>query len=514
MTRRLLALSAIAIVWWLGMALPASAHPLGNFSVNLYNGIVVARDEVRIDHVIDVAEIPTVQSMPTLDANGDKNVTPTELATFARTRCGESLGGLQFSVGGAATTLAVDSSSAELIAGQAGLSTTRIECSISGPLTIAGDSDVSFHDDSAAGDVGWREVTMQGDSVTITNADVPTTSPSAQLTSYPASQVDSPLRVDSASAAVTPGGAALAASEVSDAPTSGSSPWQWGANLLGRVSSTASGPFGMTVAVLLALIVGALHALAPGHGKSLVAFALAGRQERAGRAAMTVGATVTVTHTASVLILGLVVAGVTTVIPGSLFSLMNVVTGAMILALGLGLLRNALRSSGHGHGHTHGAGGSHDSGHTHSPGHSHPHTHLHPHDGEQFSGGTTLAVREHTHTHEPDVVQLPKARRGVLMTLGITGGLLPSPSAVIVLLAAVAAGRAWYGVLLVLSFGVGMAITLAGVGFAVLRGQERLLALAERSPRPSMNRLLHRLPVVTASAVVIAGAVLLTRAVF
>src|SRR4051812_43921759 len=243
MTRRLLALSAIAIVWWLGMALPASAHPLGNFSVNVYNGIVVARDEVRIDHVIDVAEIPTVQSMPTLDANGDKNVTPTELATFARTRCGESLGGLQFSVGGAATTLAVDSSSAELIAGQAGLSTTRIECSISGPLTIAGDSDVSFKDDSAAGDVGWREVTVQGDSVTITNADVPTTSPSAQLTSYPASQVDSPLRVDSASAAVTPGGAALAASEVSDAPTSGSSPWQWGANLLGRVSSTASGPF-------------------------------------------------------------------------------------------------------------------------------------------------------------------------------------------------------------------------------------------------------------------------------
>jgi ABC-type nickel/cobalt efflux system permease component RcnA len=100
-----------------------------------------------------------------------------------------------------------------------------------------------------------------------------------------------------------------------------------------------------------------------------------------------------------------------------------------------------------------------------------------------------------------------------LVTLGITGGLLPSPSAIIVLLAAVAAGRAWYGVLLVLSFGVGMALTLAAVGFAVLRGQERLLALAERSPKPWVNRMLHRLPVVTASAVVVAGAVLLTRAV-
>ena len=425
MTRRLVALSAIAIVWWLGMALPASAHPLGNFSVNVYNGIVVASDEVRIDHVIDVAEIPTVQSMPTLDADGDKKVTATELATFARSRCGESLGGLEFTVGGAATTLRVDSSSAELVAGQAGLSTTRIECSISGPLTITDDSDVSFQDDSAAGDVGWREVTLQGDSVTITDADVPTTSPSAQLTSYPASQVDSPLRVDSASAVVTPGGAALAASEVSNAPTSGTSPWQWGANLLGTVSSTASGPFGMTVAVLFALMVGALHALAPGHGKSLVAFALAGRQERAGRAAMTVGATVTATHTASVLILGLLVAGATTVIPGSLFSLMSVVTGAMILVLGLALLRNALRNGGHGLGHTHGPSDSHASGHSPSHGHSHPHTHPHPHShvGEQVSGATALAVREDTHTHEPDVTQLPKARRGVLVTLGITGGL-------------------------------------------------------------------------------------------
>jgi ABC-type nickel/cobalt efflux system permease component RcnA len=121
-------------------------------------------------------------------------------------------------------------------------------------------------------------------------------------------------------------------------------------------------------------------------------------------------------------------------------------------------------------------------------------------------------VREHTQTSDRDDAVLPNARRGVLVTLGITGGLLPSPSALIVLLAAVAAGRAWYGVLLVLSFGIGMALTLAGVGFAVLRGQDRLLAMAERSPKPWMNRVLGRLPVVTASAVVVVGAVLLTRA--
>jgi ABC-type nickel/cobalt efflux system permease component RcnA len=508
MMRRVVVLAAVAVAWWLGMALPASAHPLGNFSVNIYNGIVVAPDEVRIDHVIDVAEIPTVQAMPTMDANGDDKVTSSELAIFARGRCADSLTSLNLTVGGASVPLSVQSSGATLVDGQAGLSTTRIECAVRGPLTLSGRDDLSFRDDSAAGDVGWREVTLQGDRVTVSDADVPTTSSSGVLTAYPASQVSSPLRSDTASAVVTPGGAALAASDVGSAPTSATTPWQWGANVLTRVSATATGPIGMSLAVVVALLVGALHALAPGHGKSLVAFALAGRQERAGRAAITVGATVTVTHTASVLVLGLLVAGATSVVPVSLFSVISVVTGAMVLILGAVLLRNALRNRGHSQRHGHGHGHGHD--------HPHPHPHLHSHEPEPdtdlVGGGTAVAVREHTHTHDGDTTALPTARRGMLVTLGITGGLLPSPSALIVLLAAVAAGRAWYGVLLVLSFGIGMALTLAGVGFAVLRGQDRLLAMAERSPKPWMDRVLRRLPVVTASAVVVAGALVLTRA--
>ena len=536
--RRTVVLAAVAIACWLGMALPASAHPLGNFSVNIYNGIVVAPDEVRIDHVIDVAEIPTVQAMPTMDADGDGRVAASELASFARGRCAESITSLSLTVGGTAVPLSVQSSDAALVDGQAGLSTTRIECVVRGSLTISGRDDLTFRDDNAAGDVGWREVTLQGDRVTVSDADVPTTSSSAVLTSYPASQQASPLRTDTASAVISPGGVALAASAIGSAPTSGTTPWQWGANLLASVSSTASGPLGMTVAVLVALVVGALHALAPGHGKSLVAFALAGRQERAGRAAITVGATVTATHTASVLALGLLVAGATSVVPGSLFSAISVVTGAMVLVLGLGLLWNALRHSGHGHTHgqRHGHGHTHGHDHAHGPSHWHGPSHRHDDDPREdpredpghshprsngpvpdsldvhASTGTSVAVLEPGHTHKADEVALPTSRRGVLVTLGVTGGLLPSPSAVIVLLAAVAAGRAWYGVLLVLAFGVGMALTLAGVGFAVLRGQGRLLAMAERSPSPWVNRVLHRLPAVTASAVVVAGAVLLARA--
>jgi ABC-type nickel/cobalt efflux system permease component RcnA len=101
----------------------------------------------------------------------------------------------------------------------------------------------------------------------------------------------------------------------------------------------------------------------------------------------------------------------------------------------------------------------------------------------------------------------------VLVTLGITGGLLPSPSAVVVLLATAASGRAWFGVVLVLAFGVGMACTLAGVGFAVLRGQSRLLALAERSPRPWLSSALRRLPIATAATVIVIGAAVLVSSI-
>jgi len=300
----------------------------------------------------------------------------------------------------------------------------------------------------------------------------------------------------------------LVATKVGSASDGGTNPWEWAATFLGTVSSTASGPIGMTLAVLVALLVGAMHALAPGHGKSLVVFALAGRQERAGRAALTVGATVTATHTASVLVLGLLVAGATSVVPGALFSVINVATGAIVLVLGLVLVRNAVRRPGHSHlqGRSHG----HPHPHSHDgPGHAH--SHAHPHEAQARST-VAVAVQEHTHTRVDQVAELPAARRSVLVTLGITGGLLPSPSAVVVLLAAATAGRAWYGVLLVLAFGVGMALTLAGVGFAVLRGQERLLAIAERSPKPWMNQALRKLPVVTASAVVLVGIALLITA--
>ena len=524
MIGRVLAVAALAVVAWGGtavLAVPASAHPLGNFSVNVYNGIVIASDEVVIDHVIDLAELPTVQAMPQLDANGDEIIAVAELDAFAQDRCGVAVGGLQLRVGDALVPLAVNAASATVADGQAGLSTLRIECTARGAVAVNGSEGVSFSDNSLTDEAGWHEVTLRGEGVTVSGADVPADSQSAALTAYPESLQSAPLRVTTASATVAAGGAAVgapagAASDgLSATSVAGDSkPWDWGADLLSGATSTATGPAGMSLAIVVALFVGALHALAPGHGKSLVAFALAGRQERAARAAATVGATVTITHTASVLALGLVVAGTATVIPRELYSILGGVTGLVVMVLGAVLLRNALRGGG-GHGHSNGHS------HSHSHGHDHGHRYWHGHGeggspGHQLGAQSSIALKEdtgrhteQTHGHGEPASGLPQARRGVLVTLGVTGGLLPSPSAVVVLLASAASGRAWFGVVLVLAFGIGMACTLAGVGFAVLRGQGRLLALAERSPRPWLSSALRRLPIVTAAAVILIGTAVL-----
>ena len=516
--RRVLTVAGGVVALWVAtavFALPASAHPLGNFSVNVYNGIVISPSEVRINHVVDLAELPTVQAMPQLDANGDDAISSEELGSFARQRCESAVGDLEFRLADTPSDLSVDSSTATLADGQAGLSTARIECSVRGPVALNGSEGVSFTDNSITDEVGWHEITLRGDGAAVTDADVPVESQSAALTAYPESQQSSPLRVTTASATVAieegagegtglGGGATAADENLSTTTVTGDSkPWDWGADLLGRATSAATGPAGMSVAIVVALMVGAVHALAPGHGKSLVAFALAGRQERAARAAVTVGTTVTVTHTASVLALGMVIAGTATVVPRELYSALGALTGVVVIVLGVVLLRNALRDSGMAHSHSHG----------HS--HDHAHDHLHDPDGTQrVAGVPSIALMQHTHEPAVAAPELPRARRGMLVALGITGGLLPSPSAVVVLLASAASGRPWFGVILVLAFGVGMACTLAGVGFAVLRGQDRLLALAERSPRPWLSHALRHLPVVTAATVTVIGTLLLVTAVF
>jgi ABC-type nickel/cobalt efflux system permease component RcnA len=218
------------------------------------------------------------------------------------------------------------------------------------------------------------------------------------------------------------------------------------------------------VALLLAVGLGAAHALAPGHGKTVMAAYLVGLRGTLRQAAV-IGATVTITHTAGVLLLGLVLTTSRAVASERLYPWLGLASGLLLAGVGTGLLVRA--RAGH---------------------HPHPHDHPHPHG--------------HHHDHGP--AGRPLGRRG-LVALGLAGGLVPSPSAVVVLLGGIALGQAWFGVALVVAYGLGMAATLTGVGLLLAHLRTRMdgrLRLPAGSLAARAGRLL---PAATASVIVVAG---------
>jgi nickel/cobalt transporter (NicO) family protein len=251
------------------------------------------------------------------------------------------------------------------------------------------------------------------------------------------------------------------------------------------------------VALAIAFGVGAAHALAPGHGKGIAAAYLVGSRGRP-RHAIALGAVVSGMHTVSVLALGLVLYSVTRVPAGAerLAPYMTLVAGLIVLAVGAGLVvRHARlrRGAGARTGVAHAAG----TGHSHAA--DRGAAHGDPTAGEHGPGH---------HHHLPEGVS-PLSRRGLVL-LGMSGGLLPSPSAFLVLATALFIGRAGYGFALVIAFSLGLATTLTLIGLATLRGRDIVVRRAERSPR--FARAARALPIVSAVGVLIGGLWLTTVA--
>ena len=426
-------------------ALAAAAHPLGNLSVNRYDGLVVAPGELRVDHVEDLAEIPTAQAAAAI--HGD-------LAGWAQLACARSTGELVVTLDGRRAALATRSASARYQPGQAGLRTLRLECALVAELPGLRDGSMVALLDRAPARPGWREITARGDRMTLLASDVPAESRSGRLTSYPKDMLSAPADQRHASLRVRPGGPPLhepagqvtgigrvlprGADRFTDAFT----------RLVARRALTPG--FGALAAVV-ALALGALHALAPGHGKTIMAAYAASRGRRSRREVLALAATVTVTHTAGVLTLGLLVATGSTLAPAAAIPWLAVASGALVAATGLGLLRRSLRAPRNGAGHHH----------------HHDHHHPHPH-------------------REPR-----PASRGSVVLMGFAGRLVPSPSAVVVLVGAAALGHAWFGVALVLAYGAGLALTLTLVG-VLLAGSGQWLARRLDAAEP--GRWLARVP--------------------
>lgn len=479
---RLRLLPVLVLAALLFTAAPASAHPLGNFSVNTSALLSVRPDAVLVGYVLDLAEIPTVRARQSMDTDDDDTISAGESAVWSQRRCSTIAEGLSLRADGRDQRLAPVGQTLAFPPGQAGLSTLRLACELRAPVTLGARTRIAYQDAGPPGSVGWREVVAVGDGATLEKSDVPAASPTGQLRQYPEDRLASPLAVSSAMLVATPGGAAAGQVDEGVAPRV--------RDLASRFTALVSTrdltlPFAM-FAVLFAMLLGSLHAFAPGHGKTVMAAYLVGSKGTP-RQAVALGGTVAITHTLGVLLLGAVVTVTQAVAPEELYPWLAVGSGVLFVAVGAGLLRSAVRSRGHGHDHGH-------------DGHGQDHGHAHAH--EDGHGHTT--GHEHGHGHGHSHVPASLGWRSLVMP-GLAGGMLPSPSALVVLLGGIALGRAWFGMLLVLAYGVGMAAALVGAGYLVLRTAQRLSARTW-GPRWSRLRALGSwLPIATAGIVICVG---------
>jgi nickel/cobalt exporter len=536
----------------------ASAHPLGNFTVNRYDGLVAAPGQLRVDHVEDLAEIPATQAKPDIEKLG--------MADWAAQRCETAARDSEVTVDGRTAALTVQDSKARVRPGQAGLDTLRVECELTAPLPEGSTVALGFHSAGTDSGPGWREITARGDRMTLTASDVPTKSVSRELTDYPQELLSSPADTTTAELRVRPGGPALSEGQ-EDAPAAsvlprGADRWTRALDsLVARHDLT----FGFAaLALFIAIALGALHALAPGHGKTLMAAVATARGGKARlKDVMPLAASVTVTHTLGVVALGLLVTAGSGAAP-SVITWLGVASGVLVTGAGLTLVRRALHHRKHaqGHGHTH-EHHEHDHGHSHDHPHPHPHGpedgghgHSHDHDPAEAPERELALVSAHSHTasgtsthdhaphhthdhphgHEHDhphphprprsdtlvhthggfthTHSIAPTLRGTIL-LGFAGGLVPSPSAVVVLVGAMALGQAWFGFLLVVAYGVGLALTLTAAGFAVVKlgtGMNRLLDRRPRWTTHPVTALVRRsAPLMSALLVVGLGAGLVLK---
>jgi nickel/cobalt exporter len=301
MVARLIVLGSVmfTVLGFLG-APPASAHPMGNFTVNLYSGLELSPGAVRLRYVVDMAEIPTFQEGPRIDANGDGNQSPAERRAWAESKAAELGASLSLLRDGRLVPLRRGKSSVRMLPGQAGLPTIRLEATFHGSPGDSGT--VTYQDRNYANRVGWKEITVSSATgVVISDSNVPSASISRELLAYPQDLLSSPLQVSRARFSFSSGRTPRAPGAIGPGPPPRS------AGGLEASFTVLVGwrltPSAMVLALLLAFSFGVVHALLPGHGKTLTAAFLVGSEARA-RSAVAAGLAVSFMHTVSVLALG------------------------------------------------------------------------------------------------------------------------------------------------------------------------------------------------------------------
>lgn len=499
----------VSSLFCLCLGQPAGAHPMGNFSINHYARFEAQPKAITLRYVLDFAEIPTVTERDAMGAQGNDPVSEAASQAYLRSKASSLRDGLALTVDGKPAALSVTPVSLQFRPGAGGLNTMRLALDLSAPLTPAGAAhQITYRDSNYAERTGWKEI--------ITTPGAPDLS--KELTVYPANPTLAPPQQMDATFTVTPGGVASSSPVAAQTGSSNSHTPQDA--FTQAIATRQLTPGVMLLGLLVAFVFGSFHALSPGHGKTMVAAYLVGSHGTP-RHAVLLGIIVTVTHTLGVFALGLVTLFASRyIVPEKLYPILSVISGLAVFGVGVWLLTSRLRGAaddhGHSHDHSHSYDDDHDHDHAHGPdqihlhlpdeehalahehGHAHTHEHSHTHDG-----GHSHGFGHHHHHHVPEG---PITVRS-LLALGISGGIVPCPSALVVLLSAIALHRIVYGMVLITSFSVGLASVLIIIGLMVVSTRHWF----ERFP--VSEGILKRLPIASAAAITLIGIMLVIRAV-
>lgn len=484
------------------------AHPMGNFSINHYSKIKIGRKSIEIRYLIDMAEIPAFQEMRQFEI-APKTDDPSASSYIARQ---EQLlmKGLYLESDGQAVRLDPISREVTFTAGAGGLPTMKLAFVFRGKLEASSDArKLAYVDHNFPGRAGWKEIVVLGDGITIRNSTAPATDRSQELTNYSSDSLNSPpqqltAKVSFSAAPSEPesgvsarGNAAFSHSTTAQATSlttkthpssvaqrrrlsSGAVPFARAEGQQSHTSSHAAtegtplptmrqantntprsrfteliseqGKLSLWVLLSAALIaagLGALHALEPGHGKTIVAAYLVGSRGTA-RHAVLLGIVVTAAHTAGVYLLGVVTLYASGyIVPEQLYPWVGAISGLSVTGLGIFIFLKHLTGE--------------TGDHSHAPGEQHSHWFL-----SIFKAGTGTEAVKRAAISDGSKPAAPALSLRELCTLGITGGIVPCPAALVVLLSAFSLHRIGFGLFLITAFSFGLATVLVIIGLTIV----------------------------------------------
>jgi nickel/cobalt exporter len=503
------------LLLFLSLALTIGAHPMGNFSVNHYARISLSEHGSTLTYVLDFAEIPTFELLQqwNLDAKDSAG-----LEIKARTEAGNWLKNLSLEGNGNQVIPVLRTVRVTVQDGAGGMPILRI-ATISKLALSSGK--VEYEDRNYPGRTGWKEIVIRaGKGAELVSASEGGKDLSEELTKYPIDSSIVPPQQLKASLdwKVQPPLTVRVSKEPVEKEQPTVSRTEPAAKLFANQQPTAQGTvvkgdflshllrkrelgFGFIVlGLLVAFGLGAMHALSPGHGKTIVAAYLVGSRGTI-RHAMFLGSTVTLTHTMSVFLLGLgVLFFERYIVPDRIIPWLGAVSGLSIVFIGVLLLYRRVkaflpvRSEGaNAHPHPH----HHEHPHIHNHGHDHSHVHPHIHSHGHSHGTHTHSHGGRPHSHMPD----GEITLSSLIALGVSGGLVPCPSALVLMLSAIALGHAGIGLMLLVGFSCGLAVVLMGIGVLVIYAKQ----LIPQRPGLTSHPFFRLIPVLSAVVVVCLG---------